>query len=180
MKKTARYYFAYGSNMDLGQMKRRCSKPKVLGVARLPGYRVEFYGYSSLWDGAQETVIPDLQSEVWGVLYELQAYDCESLDVAQDARMNGTGAYFHYPVGVIDMQQGTINALIYKKDVLQEAKFPSTEYLEFIFQGAKEQGLPVEYIKLLSNMKTKPASYVVPMVGNTKLINMSENCDNCG
>lgn len=180
MKEIARYYFAYGSNMNLAQMKQRCSSPKVIGIGRLPGYKVEFYGYSALWDGAQETVVPDLQSEVWGVLYELEFYDCESLDGYQDARVNGMGVYFHYPVDVIDIEQRTVAAIIYKKDVLQEAKFPSTEYLDFILLGAKEQGLPLEYITLLENKKTKPASYAVPMVQKSKLINMSTNCDDCG
>jgi len=144
MKQIAYYYFAYGSNMNLAQMKQRCLSPKVLGIARLPGYKVEFYGYSAIWVGAQETVVRDQQSEVWGVLYELQFYDCESLDTYQDARVNGMGAYFHYPVEVINIDQGTIDAIIYKKDVLKEAKFPSTEYLDFIVQGAIEQGLPAE------------------------------------
>lgn len=62
MKKSAYNYFAYGSNMNLAQMKQRCSSPKVLGIVRLPGYKVEFFGYSSIWDGAQETVVPDPQS----------------------------------------------------------------------------------------------------------------------
>ncbi|HEY8910206.1 MAG TPA: gamma-glutamylcyclotransferase family protein [Desulfosporosinus sp.] len=177
MEKIARYYYAYGANMNLAQMKQRCSNPKVLGIARLPGYKVEFYGYSALWDGAQETVVPDLQSEVWGVLYELQFHDCESLDTFQDARVNGMGAYFHYPVDVITMDQETIAAIIYKKDVLQEAKFPSAEYLDFIVQGAKEQGLPAEYITLLENKKTRPASYAVPMVHKS---NMSADCSDCG
>ena len=182
MEKIARSYFAYGSNMNLVQMKQRCSSPKVLSIARLPGYRVEFYGYSALWDGAQETLVPDLESEVWGVLYELEFYDCESLDTVQDARVNGMGAYFHYPVKVINLKHETIEALIYKKDVLRDSKLPSTEYLEFIVQGAKEQGLPAEYITILNNKKSKPAAYAVPMMKNSNLIKMSvsTDCNDCG
>lgn len=179
MKEIAHYYFAYGSNMNLAQMKQRCLNPKVLGIARLPGYRVEFYGYSGIWDGAQETVVPDLQSEVWGVLYELQFFDCESLDGHHDVRIDGTGPYFHYPVDVIDREQGTIDAMIYKKNILQETKFPSTEYLNFIVQGAKEQGLPEEYITLLQTKKTQPASYPVPIVQKSKLSYMNLTCDAC-
>ncbi|HWQ40538.1 MAG TPA: gamma-glutamylcyclotransferase family protein [Desulfosporosinus sp.] len=177
MERIARCYFAYGADMNSAQIKQRCSSPKVLGIARLPGYKVEFYGYSALWDGAQETVVPDLQSEVWGVLYELQFHDCESLDTYQDARVNGMGAYFHYPVDVITMDQETIASIIYKKDVLEEAKLPSTEYLDFIVQGAKEHGLPAEYITLLESKKTKPASYAVPMEHK---MNMSADCSECG
>lgn len=179
MKKSAFYYFAYGSNMNLAQMNQRCSSPKVLGIARLPGHKVEFYGYSTTWDGARETVIADPQAEVWGVLYELQAFDWEALDRYQDARFDGTGQYFHYPVEVIDREQGRIKAMIYKKDILNEAKTPSAEYLDFIVQGAKEQGLPKEYIALLQNKETKPASYAVPSVGPSKFNVMSTTCSDC-
>jgi hypothetical protein len=180
MKEVAHRYFAYGSNMNFAQMKQRCSSPKVLGIARLPGYRVEFYGYSAIWDGAQETVVPDWKSEVWGVLYELQFFDCEQLDVYQDARLSGTGAYFHYPVDVIAMQQGSIDVMIYKKDILGDEKSPSTEYLNFIIQGAKERGLPKEYIALLQDKITHPASYAVPIIRNSKFNWTSATCGDCG
>ncbi len=172
-------YFAYGSNMNLVQMKQRCSGSKVLGIARLPGYKVEFFGNSAIWDGALETVIRDLQSEVWGVLYEMQVFDWEALDGYQDARMDGMGQYFHYPVDVIDREQETIQAIIYKKSILNEAKPPSAEYLDFIVQSAKEQGLPVEYITLLQNKVTKPASYAVPNVGLSKFTRASATCSGC-
>jgi len=181
MKKIPRhYYFAYGSNMNLEQMKKRCSSPKVLGNARLTGYKLGFYGYSGIWDGAQETVVPDLEGEVWGVLYELQFFDCEQLDGYQDVRFDGTGPYFHYPVEVIDEEQGTFDAMIYKKNILQEAMLPSTEYLNFIVQGATTQGLPPEYIKKMQIMKTKPASYPVPLMQKSKLSYMNVNCGDCG
>jgi len=180
MKKEFRHYFAYGSNMNLAQMDERCSSAKVLGIARLPNHRVEFYGYSKSWDGAQETVIPEVGSDVWGVLYELQFYDCDQLDAYEDARLDGTGAYFHYPVDVIDGERKIIDAMIYKKDTLGEAKPPSTEYLNFILQGAKEQGLPDEYIKLLENKTTKPASYAVPVIKKSNFDWISATCGDCG
>lgn len=181
MKKIARhYYFAYGSNMNLAQMKKRCLSPKVLGIGCLSGYKLGFYGYSGIWDGGQETVVPDLESQVWGVLYELQFFDCEQLDVYQDARFDGTGPYFHYPVDVIIEKQGTFDARIYKRNILQEVKLPSVEYLNFIVQGAIQQGLPPDYITLLQNMKTKAASYAVPLVQKSKLSYMNANCGDCG
>lgn len=180
MKKIAHHYFAYGSNMNLAQMQQRCSNPKVLGIARLPGHRVEFYGYSAIWDGAQETVIPDPGSEVWGVLYELQFFDCEQLDEYVDARFDGTGPYFHYPLDVIDIEGRSIDAVIYKKDKCGEETSPSTEYLTFILQGAKEQGLPEEYISLLHNKIIKPATYAVPVVRKSRFSYMAATCGDCG
>lgn len=179
MKKGPYYYFAYGSNMNMAQMKQRCSNPKVLGIARLPGYKVEFYGHSPIWDGARETLIPDSQAEVWGVLYELSISNWESLDSHQDARFNGMGEYFHYPVKVIDSEQKTVEAILYKKNILNEAKSPSAEYLDFIVQGAREQGLPVDYLKRLRAKDTKPASYPVPLAGPSIFRTVSTACSDC-
>jgi len=180
MKKIVHHYFAYGSNMNLLQMKQRCSSPKILGIARLPGYKITFHGHSAIWDGGQESVVPDPQSEVWGVLYELTFSDCEQLDFYQDVRFDGTGPYFHYPVDVIDRKQGIIDTLIYKKAILAEAKPPSTEYLNFIVQGAIEHGLPESYIAYLQKIQTVPASYTVPLVRKSKLSYMNVNCGDCG
>ncbi len=180
MKKIAHHYFAYGSDMNLAQMKQRCSSPKVLGIARLPGYRVDFFGETAIWDGAQDTVISDPKSEVWGVLYELTFSDYEQLDFYVDVRFDGTGPYFHYPVDVIDIEQRTINAMIYKKDKCGEVMPPSTEYLNFIIQGAKEHGLPEDYIALLQNRITKPATYAVPVVRKSRFSYMAATCSDCG
>lgn len=180
MKTIAHHYFAYGSNMSLAQMQQRCLNPKVIGIARLPGYRVEFYGYSAIWDGAQETVVTDPNSEVWGVLYELQFFDREQLDMYVDARFDGTGQYFHYPLDVIDSEQRTIDAVIYKKDKGGEETYPSTEYLNFIIQSAKEQGLPAGYITQLQNRITKPAAYAVPLVRKSKFTYINATCGDCG
>lgn len=175
-----RLYFAYGSNLNLEQMKQKCSNPRVLSIARLDGYKIGFYGYSSTWDGAVETVIPDVQSEVWGVLYQLDAGGWESLDNCQDARADGTGAYFHYPVEVmVDKQQIIQEATIYKKDRLGQPQLPSTEYLSVIVQGAKEQGLPENYVAALQNIATKSASYQVPHRPAYSRVGFSGGCQGC-
>ncbi len=155
-------YFAYGANLNLAQMRQRCPKPCVVGIACLPGYRIGFYGHSVKWDGAMETIVPDPQSEVWGVLYQLDAFEWQQLDSYQDVRANGRGAYFHFPVEVQDMQQSVITAITYKKDILGKPERPSSEYLNLIIQGACEHGLPESYVAALSGISTKPALYAVP------------------
>lgn len=155
-------YFAYGSNLNSAQMRQRCSNHRVVGVARLPGYRIGFYGHSAKWDGAVETIVRHAQSEVWGVLYQLDAADWEQLDNYQDARADGLGTYFHYPVEVLDLQQAVKVAITYRKDMLGKTERPSTEYLNMIIQGAREHGLPENYVEELSRIPTKPALYAVP------------------
>ena len=44
-------YFAYGSNLDLPQMKRRCPSSKLISKGSLSDYRLTFNRFSSGWDG---------------------------------------------------------------------------------------------------------------------------------
>ena len=62
-------YFAYGANMHPGQIKARCLGAGFVTVARLPGHKLAFFGASTVWDGALETVVPAPGREVWGVVY---------------------------------------------------------------------------------------------------------------
>lgn len=174
-----RLYFAYGFNLNVEKMNQKCTKPRVLGIARLSEHKIGFYEHSVVWDGAVETVIPDTQSEVWGVLYQLESYAWDELDNCEDVRLDGTGEYFHYPVEVLDTQNRVREASMYKKARLGAAKLPSTEYLEIIIQGAKEQGLPEGYIATLQNIVSKPASYPVPRIRKQSKKEAHVGCEGC-
>lgn len=116
-------------------MKQKCSKSQVLTIARLADHKIGFYEHSVVWDRAVETVVPEPHSDVWGVLYQLESYEWDQLDNEQDARMDGTGEYFHYLVEVFDEKNQGQQAILYKKARLGASKLPSTEYLELIKQG---------------------------------------------
>lgn len=164
LKKRAKdWLFAYGSNMSLAQIRSRCSRPEVIGPARLADHRLAFCGRSAVWDGAMETVEPMPGHEVWGVMFDLTRMDWERLDLWQDARMDGGGVYFHFPVTVADMEGTPHSVRMYKKDIQGQPREPSREYLEHIARGARENGLPPAYIEALLNRNSKPASYAVPM-----------------
>jgi len=128
-----------------------------------------------------ETVIPVPGQEVWGVIYDLRFSDRDRLDVWQDARLDGTGAYFHYPSRVADMEGKTHTVLFYKKDRLDSSQKPSREYLYFIIQGAMEQGLPASYIEGLRRIESKNASYHVPQQRNFgRELLLETYCSQCG
>ena len=168
-EETRDYYFAYGSNMNLEQIRSRCGRPVVVSVARLPEHRLSFYGYAETWDGAMETVEPAPGSEVWGVIFRLSRLDWERLDEWQGARLDGAGMYFHFPATVMDLEGCEHNVRLYRKDVQGEPRNPSREYLEHIVRGAAENGLPPRYVAELLNRKATQASYKVPLRPNSDL-----------
>lgn len=155
-------YFAYGSLMNHEQLLARGAKPTVIGAAKLADHQLAFFDYSPVWDGAEESVVPAAGQEVWGVIYELTPYDRDRLDDTQDARFDGTGAYFHYPAKVTDEEGKVHTVLLYKKNKLGTPQTPSVEYLDVIVQGAVEHQLPAGYVETLRGMEAKKAEYAVP------------------
>jgi len=156
------YYFAYGSNMNPQQMAARCPHASVVVIASLADHQIAFFGYSAIWDGAQETVLPASGHNLWGVVYQLSASDRESLDDAQDARMDGSGAYFHSPASVSSNDGTVYKVLLYKKASQGSPQKPSQEYLDFIVQGAQQRQLPSAYIQSLRQIESTKARFVVP------------------
>jgi len=65
-------YFAYGANLNLRGMKRRCPKAVPRGAAVLKGYRLEFRLYA--------TIVPDAKAVVQGALYTLTPTCWRALD----------------------------------------------------------------------------------------------------
>ncbi len=73
-------YFAYGSNLDDGQMRPRCPSARLVGPAILDGYRLGFAGYSRSWGGGVATVVRDEEARVPGLVWAITARDLERLD----------------------------------------------------------------------------------------------------
>ena len=67
-------YFAYGANMDVEAMARRCPRSKPLGVARLMRHRLAIMREGWL------TATRDARGAVNGVLWDLALADVPALD----------------------------------------------------------------------------------------------------
>jgi hypothetical protein len=174
------YYFAYGSNMNPEQIQKRGVKPRHILPARLPGHELAFFGHTRVWDGAMESVVPS-PGDVWGIIYEISFSAREVLDSWQDARLDGTGVYFHYPTEVIDVNGKSHPVVLYKKDLLGERTLPSQEYLDFILAGAIQHGLPCRYIDKVRDITTRKAGYPVPLRSKFDFGQLaSMDCSQCG
>jgi gamma-glutamylcyclotransferase (GGCT)/AIG2-like uncharacterized protein YtfP len=67
-------YFAYGSNMNVDAMARRCPRSKALGLARLERRRLAVMREGWL------TAVRDPRTAVHGVLWDLTLSDIAALD----------------------------------------------------------------------------------------------------
>ena len=78
MKRTQ--YFAYGSNLDPAQMRRRCPHAAPGRPAILRGHRIAFGGHSRTWGGPVATLVKDPNDWVDGLLYEMPLAELTVLD----------------------------------------------------------------------------------------------------
>ena len=67
------YYFAYGSNLEIHQMKMRCKDSEPVTQAELPGYRLIFRGVADIEEAPGASVT--------GALYEISLNDLRALDI---------------------------------------------------------------------------------------------------
>lgn len=78
MDQKPRLYIAYGSNMNIEQMARRCPTAKVVGTAELEDWRLRFKGGDN---SSVATVEPSAGNKVPILVWEIQPEDEASLDV---------------------------------------------------------------------------------------------------
>ena len=133
-------YFAYGSNMDTGQMAHRCPGSERVGIAELREHRVLMNA------NGVGTVIPAEGRSVFGFLWRLTEEDVEALDAYEGV---ASGDYRReYLTVVTDGDQ--IQALVYVATNVTPGK-PRPDYLEGVLKAANDVGLPAAYLAELSN-----------------------------
>jgi hypothetical protein len=150
-------YFAYGSNMDPGQMAERCPGYRTIGVARLNGHRLSFPRFSPVRRSATASIEPEPGSAVWGVLYELPADDLPVLHHLEGYNEYGAPEANRYNLAKVTVQQvggGTAEAMTYVAVPDDSAALPTADYMARLVDGARFHGLPRAYVATLTAVKT--------------------------
>jgi len=143
-------YFAYGSNLLSGQMRTRCPGHRTSGPAQLPEHRLAFTRRSRNWGGGVADILPAEGKTVWGLVYELTEADVERLDKHE----GHPTLYRRVPVAVTlaDGQEVRAETYVVVKKAARETR-PSAAYLNTIVDGAREHGLPDEYVGFLEGLR---------------------------
>jgi len=135
-------YFAFASNMNQAQMKRWCPASRFLKAVVLEGYRFVYDGLSVSWDGATGNIVQSTTESVWGALYEITERDRLTLDAFEGYPRN----YDHKDVDVRDREGKIDRAMTYFRTGRALGK-PHPDYERIVIDGAKECGLPDDYIE---------------------------------
>ncbi|XP_078271205.1 gamma-glutamylcyclotransferase-like [Rhinoraja longicauda] len=155
-------YFAYGSNMLRRRLLLQNPTAVQVSVGCLKGYRLAFGEigiHSSRWGGGAATIIPSPNDEVWGVIWCLKGDDRQSLDDQEGVQ---EGIYSPMEVKVEQKDRGgEIICLTYQMNHFN-VSLTSPLYKEVIIRGARESGLPSEYMKKLDTILTNNFNEITP------------------
>jgi hypothetical protein len=146
-------YFAYGNNMSPEVLAHDVPDSKLLGPARLDGYRLAFTRRSRTWSaGAADVVAADGMC-AWGALYELSS---DVLDSTLDKKEGADWAYRRERVRVVCGGR-EFDAYAYVVVEKQGAELPpSPAYLESIVSGARACGIKESYVLFLQSLAGEP------------------------
>ena len=133
-------YFAYGSNLNHFQMKRRCKDSFFIKKFELKGYKLNFRSKYRAADieKKKNSIVP-------GGLFEISKSDEKKLDIYEDFPNLYTKMYFNYY---------SKKVMTYIMNNKTEFRYPTERYLNVIKQGYKDCGLDRSYlIKALNSVK---------------------------
>ena len=127
-------YFAYGSNLNLFQMKRRCKDSVFLKKYELKGYRLNFRSKYRAADieKSKNSIVP-------GALFEISKSDEKKLDVYEDYPILYKKLYFTY------YNKTVMTYIMVKKT---EFRYPTERYLNVVKRGYKDCNLDAKYLKI--------------------------------
>lgn len=128
-----RFYLAYGSNLNIKQMKSRCPNAKILGTAKIKDYELLFKGSKT---GSYLTIEKKENSFVPVTVWEITETDEKALD-----RYEGF-PYFYYKKEIRVQYKGirtgkhrTIRAFAYIMHEDRPIGVPSIFYLNTCLDG---------------------------------------------
>ena len=136
------FYAAYGSNMDPTQMLQRCPSSPSAGTGWLHGWRLTFGGEDLGWEGALATVVPEAESSVFVVLYDVSAPDEHTIDSWAGADL---GLYAKVRLR-IETEDSSVLAWLYALRAY-EGGLPSARYLGVMADAAEAAGAPAAYVR---------------------------------
>ena len=144
------HVFAYGSNLCLARIAARVERVQVAAVGTIGGYALRFNKKSR--DGSAKAnahrsgAVGDV---VWGVVYALDAKGKQQLD-----GFEGLGRdYFESEVEVETSDGNRMQAWLYCANParIEEGISPYDWYLRFCVEGARQHGLPDEYVDRIAS-----------------------------
>lgn len=145
-----RLYVAYGSNLNLEQMKHRCPTSKLVGTGVINDYELQFKGFPT---SAYATIAPKVGASVPVGVWEIGWMDERYLD-----RYEGYPSHYFKENVPVQMQDGSqVDGMVYIMNPKMKFGMPSTHYYKVVHQGYIDCGLDTHVLN--EAVKTSAGSY---------------------
>lgn len=139
-----RYYIAYGSNLNIPQMRMRCPGARIIGTSVIEDYQLLFKGSKT---GSYLTIEPMEGAEVPVVIWEVTETDEKALD-----RYEGYPNFYYKTEMTLDIKgirTGKIRkrqAFVYIMHEERELGIPSWYYVNTCLDGYRAFGFDEKYL----------------------------------
>ena len=139
-----RYYIAYGSNMNIPQMRMRCPGARIIGTSVIEDYQLLFKGSKT---GSYLTIEPMEGAEVPVVIWEVTETDEKALD-----RYEGYPNFYYKKEMTLDIKgvrTGKVrrrDAFVYIMHEERELGIPSWYYVNTCLDGYRAFGFDEKYL----------------------------------
>tara|TARA_B100000029_G_scaffold512012_1_gene607547 strand:+ start:5498 stop:5941 length:444 start_codon:yes stop_codon:yes gene_type:complete len=131
-------YFAYGSNLNHKQMKKRCKNSKFLKPYNLRSHVLSFSHMTSNAIYGHANIIKKSNSIVPGAIWKISQKDERSLDFYEGVDYN------YYSKRYFKINKKKVLVYVQSKYFLKK---PNSTYLHTIIQGYKDCKLNLSYLK---------------------------------
>ncbi len=129
-----KYYLAYGSNLNLNQMRRRSPNARKVGSFLLKGYELEFRYYLTIKESPN--------GEVPLGIFEIDENDERNLD-----RYEGYPTHYRKEYLEVELDGKPIKALVYiMNEEIRGVMLPDTFYLKVCLDGYKDFDFDTSYL----------------------------------
>lgn len=139
-----RYYIAYGSNLNIRQMKMRCPSARIIGTSEIPNYELLFKGSKT---GSYLTIEPNEGSTV-----PVAAWEVTDLDEAALDRYEGFPTFYYKAEMVLPIKgikTGKVrerNVFVYIMHEDRPLGMPSGFYVATCLEGYDNFGFDERFI----------------------------------
>ena len=148
--------FAYGSNMNWDQMRKRCPSSRFVGIAVLRDHKLAFTRESVDRRCGVADVVAEDGAQVWGVVYEIADLDVGKLDAWEGFRPGrDENSYYRRECLVFTAgeDQRPLTVFAYFGDPQPNPPLPNAAYKNLFLTGARHWHLPDEYIRELEQIE---------------------------
>lgn len=122
-----KYYLAYGSNLNIQQMKHRCPDAKPIGTAWIKDYQLLFKGSKT---GSYLTIEKAEKSKVPVAVWEVSEADERRLDVYE-----GCPTFYYKTEMEVTVNRRKIKAFVYIMHEDRPLGKPSGQYIRTCLEG---------------------------------------------